>query len=72
MKQTPPTGRGEAVQTGLAEGPVSEMEERVVALLNAAVPEHTCLMCGQNANFHAEGCPIAGLAQWLNPFSDSI
>ena len=72
MKQTTPTGRIDALQTGLIEAPVSELEERVVALLDAAVPEHTCLMCGQNAEFHAEGCPIAGLAQWLNPFSDSI
>ena len=72
MKQTTPAERNEAVQTGWIEEPVSEMEERVVALLNAAVRERTCLMCGQNADYHAEGCPIEGLEQWLNPFSGSI
>jgi hypothetical protein len=68
MKQTTPTAWSQTVQMGLVEGPVSEMEEKVVALLKAAVPDHTCLMCGQNAERHAEGCPIAGLEQWLNPF----
>ena len=57
-----------AVQTASNEEPVSEMEERVVALLNVAVPDHTCLMCGQDSERHAEGCPIAGLEQWLHPF----
>lgn len=45
----------------------SELEEGVVALLNVAVPDHRCLMCGQGAENHAEGCPIEGLDQWLNP-----
>lgn len=45
----------------------SELEEGVVALLNVAVPDHRCLMCGQGAENHAEGCPIEGLELWLNP-----
>jgi hypothetical protein len=44
------------------------MEDRVVALLNVAVPDQTCLMCGQDSERHAEGCPISGLEEWLNPF----
>lgn len=44
------------------------LEVAVVALLNVAVPEHTCLMCGQHVEHHAEGCPILGLERWLNPF----
>ena len=47
----------------------TELELAVVALLNVAVSHRTCLMCGQDTEKHADGCPIFGLEQWINPAS---
>ena len=59
--------RDRAVQIAGAEEPVSELELKVVELLNVAVPEQTCLMCGQDVENHADGCGVFALEQWLNP-----
>ena len=58
---------GLALKAAAQQNETSELEEAAVALLNAAVSEHGCLMCGQAVEHHAEGCPICGLEQWINP-----
>jgi hypothetical protein len=60
---------GLALKQAAQQNETSELEEAVVALLNVAISEHGCLMCGQGVENHAEGCPIWGLEEWLNPIA---